>query len=149
MPRSCRRRASTSSTSSSLPDGPDDVLLDVKADRAAALAQRLGMYRLRAKVAIAARPARVVVGTGEPPRGRLRRSARPGARLARARCRPAALLAGAGPARHRRVAAARVAPLVPETGVELLPDDSYILETRASSGCTASTSARAATSARR
>ena len=29
-----------------------DVLLDVRADRAPALAQRLAMYRLRAKVAI-------------------------------------------------------------------------------------------------
>ena len=42
---------------------------------------------------------------------------------------PAALLAGIGAARRRRDRTARrVALGVPETGVELLPDDSYILE---------------------
>ena len=74
-------------------DGLDAVLLDIKADRAAALAQRLGRYRLRANVAIAADRRVVVVGAG-----------------------------------GTVLAAARVARGVPETGVELLPDDSYILE---------------------
>src|SRR6478735_5990432 len=47
-------------------DGPD-ILVDVAANRAAALAQRLAMYRLRARVAIAAADRAVVLGTGTPP----------------------------------------------------------------------------------
>ncbi len=107
-------------------DGPDAVLLDVKADRAAALAQRLGMYRLRARVAIAADPRVVVVGTGAPPPGAFADPRDPALGW-RALLPPEDAPAAAGPG-DTLLAAARVARGVPETGVELLPDDSYILE---------------------
>ena len=74
----------------------EDVLLDVKADRAAALAQRLGLYRLRAKVTIAPTELAVVVGTGPAAGRRARRSAPPGPRLARLARRPRG-----APRRHR------------------------------------------------
>ena len=47
----------------------DDILLDVAADRAAALAQRLTMYKLRADVAISQTGLHVHRGTGAPPDG--------------------------------------------------------------------------------
>ena len=105
------------------------MLVDVKADRAAALAQRLGMYRLRAKVAIAGRPrggggVRGAAGRGlSPTRGDPALGWRayvggPGGAPRRAwrRSTPAAM-------RARRIGLG-----VPETGVELVPEDSYILE---------------------
>jgi len=110
-----------------IPDG-EGVLLDVKADRAAALLQRLGMYRLRAKVTIGPDPRVVVVGEGAPPDG-----AFPDPRDPRLGWRAypddaERFLAGLDaldPAAHE---ARRVALAVPETGIELRPDDSYILE---------------------
>src|SRR5262245_39981424 len=47
----------------------EDVLVDVKGDRAALLAQRLGLYRLRARVSVAPTDLAVVVGTGPAPPG--------------------------------------------------------------------------------
>ena len=110
-----------------VPDGPDAVLLDVKGDRAAALAQRLGVYRLRAKVTIAPAERVVVVGTGHPPPPGAFADPRDPALGWRALVAPAEAPAAAGPA-DAVLAAARVARGVPETGVELVPDDSYILE---------------------
>ena len=76
----------------------EDVLVDVKADRAAALAQRLGMYRLRAKVAIEPTGLAVVVGPRRAAGGRLRRPARtPTSAGAPASADPAAFLAGIAP----------------------------------------------------
>ncbi len=110
-----------------LPDGAD-VLLDVKAERATALAQRLGMYRLRARVTIAADPRAVVIGEGAPPAGALAdpRDARLGWRAYPEDA--AAFLAGLAPLDPAAHDAARIALGVPETGIELVPDDSYILE---------------------
>ncbi len=102
------------------------VLLDVKADRAAALAQRLGMYRLRARVTVAPTDRAVVVGTGAPPAGGFADPRDPALGW-RAIVAPEAAPAGGGPA-DAVLAGLRVARAVPETGVELLPDDSYILE---------------------
>ncbi len=45
----------------------DDILLDVDAARAADLAKRLSLYRLRAKVEIAEAGLAVIVGTGDAP----------------------------------------------------------------------------------
>lgn len=107
-------------------DGPEAVLVDVKADRAAALAQRLAMYRLRAKVAIAPDARVVVVGAGAAPAGAFADPRDPALgwrRLVALADAPSAT----GPA-DAALAPARVARGVPETGVELLPDDSYILE---------------------
>jgi folate-binding protein YgfZ len=105
-----------------------DVLVDVKAERAAALAQRLGMYRLRAKVAVEPADLAVVVGLGAPPSGAVAdpRHAELGWRAYVAD--PVALLAGMEPLDPSEIEARRVALLVPEAGVELRPDESYILE---------------------
>jgi len=112
----------------------DDVLLDVKADRAQALAQRLAMYRLRARVTIAAAGVEVALGLGPAP------DLAPDAALVVADPRDpalgwrayvpdaAALVAAMPPLDPARLTALRIERAVPETGVELLPDDSYILE---------------------
>ncbi len=95
------------------------ILLDVDADAAAALAQRLGMYKLRADVQIAPSDHIVSRGIDDPP--------------------PGALPDPRDPAlgwRHYGDTdigdntdwdALRVAHLIPETGIELTPD-TYILE---------------------
>jgi len=109
-----------------VPDG-EAVLVDVKADRAAALAQRLGMYRLRAKVAIEPADLGVVVGTGAAPEGAAA-DPRDAALGWRAYGDAAAMLAGIAPLAPDELTRRRVALGVPESGIELLPDDSYILE---------------------
>jgi folate-binding protein YgfZ len=106
----------------------DGVLLDVKADRAAALAQRLAMYRLRARIAIEAAPLAVIVGTGTPPAGAHPDPRDPGLGWRLYATDPAAALVGLAPLDPAAWHAARIARAVPDTGVELLPDDSYILE---------------------
>lgn len=101
-------------------------LLDVAADRAAALIQRLSLYRLRRKVEIAEAglPVALFWG-GEPPEGALAdpRAEALGFRLY-GRARPKDAAEGT----RADYDALRVAHLVPETGIELLPDETYILE---------------------
>lgn len=98
----------------------EDILLDVKTDLAQGLARRLMMYRLRADVVIEACGLPVVRGLGDAPDG------------AWADPRDGSLgwrgygLAGASPAIDWD--ALRVAACIPETGIELIPDESYILE---------------------
>lgn len=98
----------------------EDILLDVKSDLAPALAQRLAMYRLRADVTIEDSGLTVTRGLGEAPDG------------AWFDPRDPALgwrgygLEGGDPAIDWD--AIRVAACIPETGVELIPDESYILE---------------------
>jgi folate-binding protein YgfZ len=99
----------------------DRLILDVKADIAEALARRLAMYRLRSDVAIAPSALAVSRGLGPAPEG--------------AFADPRHLALG-----WRRYGAAgtdaaaidwdaiRVEHCIPETGIELIPDDSYILE---------------------
>ncbi|HET9070207.1 MAG TPA: folate-binding protein [Amaricoccus sp.] len=110
-----------------VPDGAD-VLVDVKADRAAALAQRLGMYRLRAKVAIEPTDLSVVVGFGAPPDGGYADPRHPDLGWRACVADPAAALAGAAALAPDARRARRIALGVPESGIELLPEDSYILE---------------------
>jgi folate-binding protein YgfZ len=110
-----------------VPDG-DDILVDVKADRAAALAQRLGMYRLRAKVAVEPVEMAVVVGVGAAPEGALADPRHPELGWRAYVADPAPLLAGLAPLAPADVTARRVALGVPESGIELRPDDTYILE---------------------
>ena len=112
-----------------LPDG-EDILLDVQTARAAALAQRLGLYRLRAAVTIAPTSLAVVLGTGAAPAtGLVFADPRSEALGWRAYVdEPAALLAGITALDPAEMVALRVANGVPESGVELLPEDSYILE---------------------
>ena len=99
----------------------DSILLDVQQDLAAALLQRLSMYKLRADVTIAQSDLNVVRAIG-----------------------PAPLGAWADP-RHRALgwraygtdkgtepaidwAGIRVAHCIPESGIELIPNETYILE---------------------
>jgi hypothetical protein len=107
-----------------------DILLDVRAERAPALAQRLAMYRLRAAVTIAAAGLKVAVGLGAPPAAGLAvadpRDPRLGWRAYAADLGP--ILAGVAPLDPAEMTALRVALGVPETGIELIPDESYVLE---------------------
>ncbi len=110
-----------------VPDGAD-VLIDVKADRSAALAQRLGLYRLRAAITIAETDLGVVLGDGPAPDGGFTDPRDAGLGWRAIVENPAAMLAeveALDPAEHDR---RRVRLAVPETGVELVPDDAYILE---------------------
>ena len=98
---------------------PDRILLDVATPLAPMLAQRLGMYRLRADVQIAATDLIASRGTGPAPEGAL-----PDPR------HPALGWRAYGPTDVSQPAdwdALRVTHLVPETGIELTPE-TYILE---------------------
>ncbi|MEY3004280.1 MAG: hypothetical protein RLZZ491_1456 [Pseudomonadota bacterium] len=101
-------------------DRGDDILLDVKASLAQALVRRLLMYRLRADVAIEDSALGVVRGLGTAPSG------------AHADPRDPSLgwrgygLEGGPPVIDWD--AIRVAACIPESGIELIVDDSYILE---------------------
>jgi folate-binding protein YgfZ len=107
----------------------DGVLLDVKADRASALAQRLGLYRLRAKVEIAATDLAVIQGLGDPPPPGAFDDPRERALGWRLYAEDAAAaLRGHDPLDPAEWHALRVAHAVPETGIELLPEETYILE---------------------
>jgi tRNA-modifying protein YgfZ len=100
---------------------PESLLIDVKTDLAEALMRRLSMYRLRADVQIAASPLKVMRGLGAAPDGAL-----PDPRHAALGWRKYGAETGSAPAIDWD--AIRVAQCIPETGVELVPDDSYILE---------------------
>jgi len=119
----------------------DVILLDVAASRAAALMQRLSLYRLRRDVQIADVSAQTQVAlvwraqTGQAPLaapGALvvadPRDAALGWRLYAQDAAAALALAGAEAAPRDAYDALRVAVAAPESGVELIPDDSYILE---------------------
>jgi len=98
----------------------EDILLDIKTDIAAKTAQRLMMYRLRADVGIEDSGLSVVRGLGDTPEGAYADPRHPalGWRAYGAE--------GGAPAIDWD--AIRVAACVPETGIELVPDDTYILE---------------------
>ncbi len=96
-------------------------LVDVKNDRAAALAQRLTMYRLRADVVIEDSGLKVQRGLGAAPD------------RAYADPRHAALgwrMYGVETGNEARIDwdAIRVEHCIPETGIELIADETYILE---------------------
>ncbi len=97
------------------------ILIDVKSDLAPALLQRLTMYRLRAKVALAETALKVARGLGPAPADALDdpRHASLGWRV---------YSEAEGDAPKIDWAAIRVQACVPETGVELIVDDSYVLE---------------------
>jgi len=97
------------------------ILLDVKADLAEGLARRLGLYRLRAEVTIAPSGLRVRRGLGRVPEGAFAdpRDAALGWR---------AITPGPGGPPAIDWDAIRVARVIPETGIELVPEASYILE---------------------
>ncbi|MHA1127498.1 MAG: CAF17-like 4Fe-4S cluster assembly/insertion protein YgfZ [Alphaproteobacteria bacterium] len=103
--------------------GKDSILLDVQADRAAALAQRLTMYRLRADVQITDTGLAVMQGFDVMPEGAFMdpRSDALGWRMYGDGC-------GIDELDKAAWDTLRVVHEIPETGIELLPDDTYILE---------------------
>ncbi|MCT8330376.1 CAF17-like 4Fe-4S cluster assembly/insertion protein YgfZ [Albidovulum sediminis] len=102
------------------PDG-DGILLDVASDLAPGLARRLAMYRLRADVAIETTELHVSRGLGPRPAGAFDDPRHPTLGW-----RQYGHAEGTGPVTDWD--AIRVAHCIPETGIELLPDESYILE---------------------
>ena len=130
-----------------LVEGADGaILLDVAASRAAALMQRLSLYRLRRDVQIADVSAQTQVAlvwrpqTGQAQTGGAAlaspgalvvadpRDAALGWRLYAQDAAAALALAGVEIAPRDAYDALRVTAGAPESGVELIPDDSYILE---------------------
>jgi hypothetical protein len=103
-----------------VPQG-DAILLDVKDTLAEGLVRRLTMYRLRADVQIAPTTLHVQRGLGETPEGAVADPRHPALGWRRYSDTP-----GSDPAIDWD--AIRVAHAIPETGSELIPDDSYILE---------------------
>lgn len=99
----------------------DAILLDVKSELAAALTQRLSMYKLRTKVGIETVDLPVFRGLGEAPGGGFAdpRDASLGWRFY-----------GDLVADPVRIDwdALRVAACVPETGIELIPNETFLLE---------------------
>jgi hypothetical protein len=96
------------------------LLIDIATPLAPATLRRLTMYRLRADVQIAPATLHVQRGLGSPPEGALPDPRHPalGWRAYGDEGGPPAI----------DWDAIRVAHLIPESGVELIPDDSYILE---------------------
>jgi tRNA-modifying protein YgfZ len=103
------------------------MLLDVKADRAEALARRLAMYRLRAAVEIAPTDLAVVVLLDAPVEGALADPRDPALGWRSYVPDPGPLLAGRDPVAPVEWDALRIERGVPETGIELVPDETYPL----------------------
>ncbi|MFM2355758.1 MAG: hypothetical protein RLZZ528_1494 [Pseudomonadota bacterium] len=99
----------------------DGILLDVKDSLAEALVRRLSMYRLRADVQITPADLHVTRGLGLPPDGAFADPRDPALGWR-------AYGPEAGATGSTDWDAIRVAALVPETGIELIPDETYILE---------------------
>ena len=102
-------------------DQGEAILIDVAEALAGPLVQRLSMYRLRSRVTLAESPLHVSRGLGPGPAGAL-----PDPRHATLGWRLYAGSPGGEP--EIDWDAIRVAACVPESGIELVPDDSYILE---------------------
>ncbi|MFN4099129.1 MAG: YgfZ/GcvT domain-containing protein [Pararhodobacter sp.] len=100
---------------------PEAVLVDVAAGLAGELATRLGMFKLRSKVTIEPVELPVTRGTGPLPAGA---RADPRDPALGWRLYGAALTQGEAPDWD----AIRIAARVPESGAELLPGESFILE---------------------
>lgn len=100
----------------------DAILMDLHRDLAPKIAQRLRMYKLRADVAIAATDLAVGWGTGDAPEDALTDPRDPAMGWRHYAVTP--LVTGTA----SDYDALRVAHVVPDTLVELIPDQSYILE---------------------
>ena len=104
-----------------LTEGSDAILLDVKDSFSESLFQRLSMYKLRADVQIAKGPLKVLRGLGETPPGALSDPRHPA-------------LGWRAYSEDRGAEAAidwdaiRVEHCVPEAGIELIPNEQFILE---------------------
>lgn len=98
----------------------EGILLDVAEPLAAGLIQRLSMYKLRADVSIEASEIAVTRGLGDAPVGAVVDPRDPAMGW---RCYD-----GSTPDHDVDWVALRVTHGIPESGVELIPNDSYILE---------------------
>lgn len=98
----------------------ESILLDVAEPLAAALVQRLSMYKLRADVQIEAAEIAVTRGLGDPPTGAVNDPRDPAMGW---RCYD-----GTAPDQDIDWVTQRVTHAIPESGIELIPNDSYILE---------------------
>lgn len=98
-----------------------ETLLDVKSDLAPALLQRLSMYKLRADVTLTPTDMQVHRGTGTPP---------PNAQADPRHPTLGWRLYGTAQPESDNTDwdALRVAECVPESGIELIPNESFILE---------------------
>ncbi|MBM3616103.1 MAG: folate-binding protein YgfZ [Alphaproteobacteria bacterium] len=96
------------------------LLIDIKESLAPATLQRLSMYRLRSDVQISPAEVTVTRGLGPAPTGALPDPRHPA--LGWRAYGPA------GTAAQIDWDAIRVAHCIPESGIELIPDDSYLLE---------------------
>ena len=96
------------------------LLLDLPEGLADSTLRRLSMYRLRADVAFAPSDLAVTRGVGEAPPGALPDPRHPGLGWR--------AYGAAGAEALVDWDAIRVAHCIPETGIELIPDDTYILE---------------------
>ncbi len=103
-----------------VPQG-DAILIDAKAEQADALARRLSMYRLRAAVTIAPTDIHVCRGLGPAPDGAFADPRHPALGWR-------SYGTGTGGAPGIDWDAIRVAHGIPEAGIELIPDETYILE---------------------
>jgi tRNA-modifying protein YgfZ len=101
------------------PDGA--LLLDIATSLAGTTAKRLALYRLRARVEIAPTALTVRRGLGTPPPGALTDPRHPALGWRAWSETP-------GPSPVIDWNRIRVDHLIPETGTELVPDESYILE---------------------
>lgn len=99
----------------------DLVLIDIATSLAADTLRRLTMYRLRAAVQIAASDLGVTRGLGAAPDGAFADPRHPALGWR-------AYGSGTGAEPSIDWDAIRVEHLIPESGIELIPDDSYILE---------------------
>ncbi len=100
----------------------DALLLDLPSALADTILRRLSMYRLRADVQIALSDQPVARGLGDPPAGALPDPRHPALGWRRYGPPP-------GGTAVIDWDAIRVAHCIPETGIELIPEDSYLLET--------------------
>ncbi len=101
------------------------LLLDMDAAIAASTVQRLSMYRLRADVQIAPADCAVSRGLDTPPEGAFADPRHPALGW---RFYGPAQPSPAQPEPTVDWDALRVAHIIPETGIELIPNDTYILE---------------------
>lgn len=103
-----------------VPEG-EAILLDVAAELAEGLVRRLSMYRLRADVQIAETALKVERGLGDPPPGAVADPRHPALGWRRYAETP-------GPEAAVDWDAIRVEHMIPATGIELVPEETYILE---------------------
>ena len=97
------------------------ILIDIATPLAAATLKRLTMYRLRSDVQITPSPLHVIRGLGTAPEAAL-----PDPRHPALGWREWTATPGTAPGIDWD--AIRVAHVIPESGIELIPDDSYLLE---------------------